>query len=387
MTERDSDIEFDFFEDLDFEDVDTREAAPTEEGQREGRFTRQGPPSRRPDRGPGGFTPLFRLAGLIAFVILVIVLLVFWVQSCGGSGKRGAFERYLDRVSAIGKDSQQIGQDLTEVLTTPGLKAIEIDPRIDGLAKRSQQVAASARAIDAPGSLREGHLELIESLQLRVRGLRGLAAAFRNSVGSKDVAQAGIRLASWAQRLVASDVVWDDLFKLPTTQQLTREGVTGLAVPDSNFASSADFGSPRYWVLILDRFSGTTGTGTTGGLHGTGLVSVVALPSEVTLVSDQENTVTAGTDLGFQVTVEDTGDAQEVQIKVTLTIQQRPSPIVATRTIEVINPGEQKSVVFRNLGQVQFATRTTVKVDVQPVPNEQNTGNNSASYPVIFSLG
>ena len=35
-----------------------------------------------------------------------------------------------------------------------------------------------------------------------------------------------------------------------------------------------------------------------------------------------ENTVTATTDLGFAVTVEDTGDSQEVQIKVTLTIQQ-----------------------------------------------------------------
>jgi len=387
MTERDSDIEFDFFEDLDFEDVDTREAAPAEEGPREGRFTREGgPPPRRPARGPGGVTPLLRLAGLIGFVILVIVLLVFWVQSCGGSGKRGTFERYLDRVSVVAKDSQQIGQDLTEVLTTPGLKAIEIDPRIDALAKRSQQVLAGARAIDAPGSLREEHLEQVESLQLRVRGLRGLADAFRNSVGSTNVAQAGIRLASWAQRLVASDVVWDDLFKLPTTQELTRQGVTGLAVPDSNFATATDFGSPRYWVLILDRFSGSS-SGTAGGVHGTGLVSTVALPSEVTLSTDQENTITAGTDLGFQVTVEDTGAAQEVQIKVTLTIQQRPTPIVKTQTIEVINPGEQKTVVFRNLGQVQFATRTTVKVDVQAVPNEQNTGNNSASYPVIFSLG
>jgi len=76
-----------------------------------------------------------------------------------------------------------------------------------------------------------------------------------------------------------------------------------------------------------------------------------------------------------------------VQVKVTLTIQQSPSPIVQTKTIDLINPGELKQVVFQNLGQVQFATRTTVKVDVQPVPQEKNTSNNSASYPVIFSLG
>jgi hypothetical protein len=76
-----------------------------------------------------------------------------------------------------------------------------------------------------------------------------------------------------------------------------------------------------------------------------------------------------------------------VQVKVTLTIQQTPSPIVQTKTIDLINPGEQKTVIFSNLGQVQFATRTTVKVDVQPVPEEKNTGNNSKQFSVIFSLG
>jgi hypothetical protein len=134
--------------------------------------------------------------------------------------------------------------------------------------------------------------------------------------------------------------------------------------------------------------SGTATTGgTTGGLHGTGLNEVRALPGNQVLSEDSENTVTATTDLGFSVQVEDTGDSQEVQVKVTLTIQQSPTPIVQTKTVDLINPGEQKTVIFRNLGQVQFATRTVVKVDVQPVPEEKNTANNSKQYPVIFSLG
>jgi hypothetical protein len=44
-------------------------------------------------------------------------------------------------------------------------------------------------------------------------------------------------------------------------------------------------------------------------------------------------------------------------------------------------------VTFTDLGQVPFATKTNLKVDVQPVPGEKNTSNNSAIYPVIFSLG
>jgi len=43
-------------------------------------------------------------------------------------------------------------------------------------------------------------------------------------------------------------------------------------------------------------------------------------------------------------------------------------------------------VTFTNLGEVPFASQTTVKVDVATVPGEVKKDNNSAQYPVIFSL-
>jgi hypothetical protein len=87
------------------------------------------------------------------------------------------------------------------------------------------------------------------------------------------------------------------------------------------------------------------------------------------------------------VTVADSGDSQEVGIKVTLTIQKPQGAIVRTQTIDLINPGQTKPITFRNLGQVPFAQKTTVLVDVAPVAGERVTTNNKASYPVIFSLG
>ena len=35
---------------------------------------------------------------------------------------------------------------------------------------------------------------------------------------------------------------------------------------------------------------------------------------------------------------------------------------------------------------VPFGEQTTVKVDIDPVPGETNTGNNTAEFPVIFTL-
>jgi hypothetical protein len=59
---------------------------------------------------------------------------------------------------------------------------------------------------------------------------------------------------------------------------------------------------------------------------------------------------------------------------------------VRTQTVDLINPGQQKSVTFSDLGQVPFAQKTQVNVDVAPVPGEHNTDNNKASFPAIFSL-
>jgi hypothetical protein len=389
MTEHDTDLEFDFFGD---EEPETAHAAQEEE-----RPPRPGPPRRPPPRRPPpsarppvGLTPLLRLAGLIAFAILIIVLFIFWISSCQGASKKSSYRRYMEKIGTVAKDSEQIGRELNDKLTTPGIKFAQLQTALSGLAQQEQQDVAAARQMSPPGPLRIQHQHAIEALEFRVSGLSGLADAFRQaSLSPKNVTGNALLLAGQAERLVSGDVVWDDLFKDPAVEELRRQGVTGVAVPDSNFVPNPDYSSSRFWEAILERLQGaaTTGGGTTGGLHGTGLVATKALPGNQDLSEDSENTVTATTDLGFAVTVEDTGDSQEVQVKVTLTIQQSPTPIVQTKTIDLINPGEQKTVIFRNLGQVQFATRTVVKVDVQPVPQEKNTANNSKQYPVIFSLG
>ena len=393
MSEHDTDLDFDFFDD--------DQPPPPRPAEDDTQVSREPPPAERRGGGgrrssggrpPVGMTPLLRLAGLIAFAILIVVLLVFWVSSCQDAGKKSSYKRYYDKVGVIANDSAQVGRELNTALTTQGIKFGQLEQKIDGLAQREQQNVAAFRSIHPPGPLRVQHQAGVESLQFRVSGLRGLADGFTQASRSpKNVTSNALKLLQPpASRLVTSDVVWSDLFQAPAQGNggvLEREGITGVAVPGSKFVPSPDYGSSSYWEAILQRLQGAATTGgTSGGLHGTGVVKTVALPSNQELSESTENTVTATSDLGFAVTVEDTGDSQEVQIKVTLTIQQQ-NPIVQTKTIDLINPGEQKQVVFRNLGQVQFATKTQVKVDVAPVPQEKNVDNNSKVYQVIFSLG
>jgi len=195
------------------------------------------------------------------------------------------------------------------------------------------------------------------------------------------------------QRLLASDVIYQDSFKAPSSAELDRQGVTGTndaggaLVPDSNFLQSSDLVTPTAMVTVLDRIRGGTTTPSTGGLRGTNLVSVKVQPAGTELSTSTQTTVVVRTNLSIEVTVEDSGDSQEANIPVTLRIVQSGVPdVVKHATIGFINPGEQKTVSFTNFPAPSFQTPAQIKVEVQPVQGESNTGNNSADYPVIFSV-
>jgi hypothetical protein len=388
MSGSDTDFEFDFFEEPETQEASGRSDRSLRRPLGGGRGPRL---PRGPLRPRAGFTPLLRLLGLIAFAILIVVLLLLWVQSCQEDAKRDAYSDYMTDIGAVGKDSERIGRELSDVLTTPGIKPADLQKQLAGLVQQQEIGADQARKLDPPGPLLDSHEASVESLNFRVDGLAGLSEAFQRTQGSKDAAAAGALLASQAERLVASDVVWDDLFKEPAVAVLKEEEISGVEVPDSNFVQTPDLASTRSMVPIWERINGSAAsgstTGTPSGLHGTNIESVKVIPGGQTLSESTENTVEASTDLGFAVAVANGGDSQEVKILVTLTIQQSPTPIVKKQTIDIINPEETKTVVFRDFPSVDFGERRIMRVDVDPVPGEAKTDNNSAEYPVIFSLG
>ena len=388
MSEREPDFEFDFFE----EESQTREAQAA--GGRERSFRRplggggpRGP--RRPALRPGtGFTPLLRLIGLIAFAILIVVVLVLWVQSCREDQRRDTYRNYVNDAAAVARSSEAVGRRLNDVLTTQAIQPAELDQQLTALVDQQTIAVEQAENLDPPGPLRASHQQMVEALEFRVAGLDGIAEAFRRTRGTDDAQTAGGLLVSQAQRLVASDVIWDDLFVTPAKAVLVDEDVTAVEVPDSNFVQTPDLASRRTMVPIWQRINGkpTTGGGTGAGLHGTAIDSVTVLPANEELVLGQENTIVASTDLAFRVEVENTGDNQEVDIEVTLTIQQTPTPVSKTQKIDIINPGEVKSVTFREFPSIDFGEPRQLRVDVEPVPDEARTDNNSREYQVIFSF-
>jgi hypothetical protein len=373
MSEREGDIEFDFFE-----ESETREVAAEERPRRRGR--------RPPVRPPTGLTPLLRLIGLISFAILIVLLLVFWVNGCREDQRKDTYKNYVADVSDLADQSDRLGRRLNSLLTTRGKKESAVEQELAGLAQQQEQYAADARALDPPGHLRPQHQHVVETFDLRVNGLKGMAAAFKSTASSKNANRAGAELARQMERLVASDVIWADFFKEPTKEELRRLSITGADVPDSIFVPNPDIATTASMKQVWERIHGASTGGASCSPRGTGIVSVKALPSNKELTSEL-NTIEQRPDLAFAATIENAGCAQEVRLPVRITIQQSPNPLTGRKTIDLINPQDEKTVIFRNLGLPPLDEKTSLTVEVDPVPGEAKTDNNTASYPVQFSVG
>ena len=386
MTVHDDDIL-----DFDFVDDETRELPPASRpaGTRPpggGPTGGGGRPPRAPLRGRGGLTPLLRLAALVALAILVVVLLAVWVQGCAAEEDAVTYGDYMAEIDAVGKDAASIGDDLATLLTTPGLAQAELETQLGGLLQQQELDAQRARDIDAPGPLTPAHENAIRALELRTSGLAGLLDTFRDTKDTQDATAAGRRLAAQGQRLEASDVVWRDLFQGAATTVMGTEGVEGVTAPASVFVDNTDLYTARSLSSIWQRVHGASTGGTPSGSHGSSLEYTRVLPADVQLSTSTETTITVSTDLSFEVGVTNSGENQEVGVRVRLTIPDQPTPIVKNGTIDVIDPGETKVVTFADFPDFPFNEGTTVQVQVLPVPGETNTGNNSAEYPVVFSL-
>jgi CARDB len=393
MAPPDDDIQFDFFD----------EEPPTAEAASQSRVRMPQRPRRRPraggGRGGGSHTllgPIGRLAFVVFVIIGIALLFALLISSCTES-KHSGYANYMSDVDTIGTQSTSNGKQTISALTTPGLTAAQISTKLAGIASEEQQNVDSAQKLSPPGKLRSEDANMIQALQLRVSGVNGLSKAFASAGTGTKQSLVALDVVQQTYRLLASDVMWDDLFQAPSEQVLTDENVHGVTVPSSHFLAEPELViTTRAVTSLLNRINQNGGggkSGTAAGLHGTNIVSVAALPNgpggtSETLSEGSLNTVTSSSSLAFQVTIHNGGISQEVQVKVTLVIA-RPSPkspITKTETVQLIDPGQDQTVTFSDIGDVPFASQTKVTVDVAAVPHETNLSNNSAQYQVIFSL-
>ena len=77
--------------------------------------------------------------------------------------------------------------------------------------------------------------------------------------------------------------MWSDLFEAPSATEMASQGVKGVAPPKSAFVANRQLFSETSLSFLLQRLRGaSTGSGHVTGRHGTGIVSVKAMPGSHT---------------------------------------------------------------------------------------------------------
>ena len=163
-------------------------------------------------------------------------------------------------------------------------------------------------------------------------------------------------------------------------------------MPASSFldAADADLVTPLGIGAAITRLKPSS----VHGLHGLGLVSVVALPQGTTLQTGttQINQLTGNDKLVIVVNAKNFGNFREVDVPVTLTLS-RPGTdkITKSATIASIDSHATETVRFPDLfknaaTQPDFTQRYRMTVTIAKVPGETVLSNNKRTYLVQFKL-
>jgi hypothetical protein len=213
----------------------------------------RGAPTRRKRRHPPR-VPIAR-ARLLAAVAVFVFVVVLIASVVGGEDAGAADRAYLTSLAGPARDSEAVGAQFAALLSPPKLTKATLDSALAELIRRQERDTALASAINPAPRLRSVHTRALDALRLRDSGLTGLLAAFRAAEAKPKSAWAAA-LAAQANRLVASDVIWQDLFQAPAQMQIERDGVHGSTVPNSRFVTNPNLASASSMARVLAKLEG-----------------------------------------------------------------------------------------------------------------------------------
>ncbi len=326
-------------------------------------------------------------------VLLVLVLLVLGIRGCLSSRKENALKDYNRNSAQIVQESDsQVSKPLLEILGSTQNNAanpLDLQSQVNELSVEASRQVKRAQGLDVPGDMSDAQRNFLLVLRLRRDATERIAALLPTAQG-KQGAQAAInQITGQMQAFLASDVVYSQEVAPRIKKALDDNGIHGQTI-----AQSRSLPNPLEWLdatKVAAKLSGAAGGAATPtgkpapGTHGHGLTSVQA--GDTTLQEGTANRITASAALSFVVTFQNQGENDEKNVVVSVTIQGAGAPITVKKTVPSTSAGSDATATIP-LGQSPpIGTPVTVKVQVQPVPGEVDSSNNSAEYPAIFTRG
>jgi sulfur carrier protein ThiS len=324
--------------------------------------------------------------------LLVLILLVLAFRGCLNARNERAIKDYVGSSSELIDQSKMEGNQLFGLLGGSGNQDDAVDAAnvVNGLRSESATLVDRAEDLDAPDEVSAAQENLLDALELRRDGLAAVANALPGALADEERRESTADIAEMMQVFLASDVLLKYRFKPNLEQALRDEDLQGeVSVPkqaELEFVPDVQWADPDF---VADQIAGLRGTGgggdetATPGLHGNGLGTVTL--GGVALVPGASATVPLSDDLSFEVQVVNQGENNETDVNVRVTVGEGNDATELEEAIPEIAIGEQQTVTIPLAERPPTGENVAVTVEVEPVPGEEMTDNNSADFTVIFT--
>lgn len=334
---------------------------------------------------------LIRQGILFGAIVLVFILLFFVVRGCQESARESALKDYNGDVAALIRESDtQVGGPFFALLRDPG--SADLRSQVAAFRGQADTQYQQAKQVDTPDEMVGAQRSFLMAMEMRRDGLQSIADRISTALSSDAEAadEAINQIAGAMQLFLSSDVIYSTRVRPWIEHELDEAEIGGQRLQDTRFLPGIEWLEPATLADALGQQLTGGGDGGAGrepapGLHGTGIDSVQV--GDLTLDPNAANRITYGPDTEFTVNFTNQGEHDEVDVRVSLRIEGGPEEIRVERNVASVVAGAAASATLTLDSPPPLDTAVTIRVQVRPVPGEEMTDNNRATYEALFTEG
>jgi hypothetical protein len=331
----------------------------------------------RPPRRPQRQQILLRRGLALGAALLILILIVLGVRGCLNARKHRALSDYAGNVTQIVHETQGTSKSFFGKLADPGkLSVTEFVAQVNADSSAMDNYASRVDSLDTPGDMSSAQRALELVYELRGAAMTKIANRMSTALGDVGAKNATEAIARQMSVLAASDVVYAEVVRPEIDGVLAGNGIEGDDVPKSEFVPEGTKWLDESAVRsALGSVSGASGAATPG-VHGLGLIATSINGTE--LSPELATTVSAKETPEVEVQVQNQGESTENGITVSVTVNGN----TLTGDISSIEPGATETATIPLTPAPKG--EATLEVEAEPVPGEEVSENNEASYTVVF---
>jgi CARDB len=331
----------------------------------------------RPPRRPERQQILLRRGLALGAGLLILILIVLGVRGCLNARKHRALSDYARNVTQIVDETDQTSKSFFGKLSDPGtLSVTEFVAEVNADRSAMDNYQARIDGLDTPGDMGNAQKALELVYELRGSAMTEIADKMNTALGDLGSAKAIEAITRQMGVLAASDVLYSSVARPEIDGVLADNGIEGDDVPESAFVPEGTEWLDESAVSAALGSVSESGGGATSGVHGLGLLGTSVNGAE--LAPEGTTPVVAEETPEVEVEVQNQGESTENGITVSVTVNGN----TLTGDISSIEAGATETVTIpltpAPKGEV------TLEVEAEPVPGEEVSENNEASYTVVF---